>query len=233
VQGLSGFAFGLVAMSFWAWSINPELVVPMAVFGALTGQLLVALTVRRKFYFKALLPFLLGGLIGVPLGIVCLPLLDINRFKMLLGGLLVLWCPLMLITNRLPHIKIGGRIADGVIGALGGMMTGLGGIAGVIPTLWCILRGFDKEMQRAVIQNFNLIMLLVTMSIYIRTGIVTLKFIPIFMLIAISLLIPVYIGHRLYRYISEPLFRKVILTLLSLSGLTLLCSSLPLLMRGA
>ncbi|SCU76124.1 exported hypothetical protein [Cupriavidus necator] len=26
VQGLSGFAFGMVAMSFWAWAIEPQLV---------------------------------------------------------------------------------------------------------------------------------------------------------------------------------------------------------------
>ena len=24
VQGLSGFAFGMVAMSFWAWSLEPQ-----------------------------------------------------------------------------------------------------------------------------------------------------------------------------------------------------------------
>ena len=37
VQGLSGFAFGLVAMSFWAWTVEPQLAALLAVFGALTG----------------------------------------------------------------------------------------------------------------------------------------------------------------------------------------------------
>jgi len=37
VQGLSGFAFGLVAMSFWAWVLDPKLAATLAVFGALTG----------------------------------------------------------------------------------------------------------------------------------------------------------------------------------------------------
>ncbi|MDP3562532.1 MAG: sulfite exporter TauE/SafE family protein [Legionellaceae bacterium] len=209
VQGLSGFAFGMVAMSFWAWKINPELVVAMAVFGALTGQILVAATVRRKFHLKVLFPFLIGGLVGVPIGVVVLPYLDINRFKSLLGFILVIWCPLMLITNRLPRIKMGGRVADSTVGGLGGIMSGLGGVAGVIPTLWCILRGFDKDTQRAVIQNFNLAMLLVTMITYISTGIVTSKMIPIFTIIAFSMLIPVYIGNRLYNRISEPLLEKL------------------------
>ena len=61
VQGLSGFAFGMVAMSFWAWGVDPRLASAMSVFGALTGQLLAAFTVRRKFHLATVLPFLLGG----------------------------------------------------------------------------------------------------------------------------------------------------------------------------
>ena len=37
VQGLSGFAFRLVAMSFWAWTIDPHLAVAMTVFGGVAG----------------------------------------------------------------------------------------------------------------------------------------------------------------------------------------------------
>ena len=40
VQGLSGFAFGLVAMGIWAWSLDPLLAGPLVVFGSLIGKLL-------------------------------------------------------------------------------------------------------------------------------------------------------------------------------------------------
>lgn len=49
VQGLSGFGFGMTAMSFWAWSLEPRLAAALAVFGALSGQIIAALTVRRGF----------------------------------------------------------------------------------------------------------------------------------------------------------------------------------------
>ena len=39
VQGLSGFAFGLTATSIWAWALSPRPAAVLAVFGALTGQL--------------------------------------------------------------------------------------------------------------------------------------------------------------------------------------------------
>src|SRR6185295_12917203 len=125
VQGLSGFAFGLVATSFWAWAVEPRLAAAMAVFGALTGQVIAALTVRRGFQWRLLLPFLAGGAVGVPIGVAVLPQLDVHWFKALLGGLLVIWCPLMLASGQLPRVRFGGRLADGVAGALGGVMGGL------------------------------------------------------------------------------------------------------------
>ena len=69
VQGLSGFGFGMVAMSFWAWTLEPRLAALLAVCGALTGQLVAAATVRRGFDRVRLLPFVLGGLVGIPIGV--------------------------------------------------------------------------------------------------------------------------------------------------------------------
>jgi uncharacterized membrane protein YfcA len=46
VQGLSGFAFGLVAMSVWAWTIEPQLAGPMVVWGSWIGQILSLGSVR-------------------------------------------------------------------------------------------------------------------------------------------------------------------------------------------
>ncbi|HEX6703648.1 MAG TPA: sulfite exporter TauE/SafE family protein [Albitalea sp.] len=226
VQGLSGFAFGLVATSFWAWAIEPRLAAAMAVFGALTGQVIAALTVRRGFQWRLLLPFLAGGAVGVPIGVAVLPQLDVHWFKTLLGGLLVVWCPLMLAARRLPRVRAGGRVADGVAGALGGMMGGIGGYTGVIPTLWCTLRGFDKDAQRAVVQNFNLAALTVTMASYLASGIVTREMWPMFAIVAPAMLLPSLVGARVYIGISEAAFRQVVLALLTLSGVALLWSGL-------
>src|SRR6218665_3389470 len=111
VQGLSGFAFGLVAMSFWAWSLEPRLAAVLAVFGALTGQVIAALSVRRGFDARRLWPFVCGGLLGVPLGVLLLPRLGADGFKAVLGLLLVLWCPAMVRARDLPRITRRGRLA--------------------------------------------------------------------------------------------------------------------------
>ncbi|EJL80723.1 putative permease [Herbaspirillum sp. CF444] len=227
VQGLSGFAFGLVAMSFWVWTIDPMIAAALVVFGSLLGQLLAVFSVRRGFRLERLLPFVIGGLLGIPIGVLILPLLDANMFKLLLGAFLAVWCPVMLLLPRLPPLKFGGRAADGVIGVMGGIMGGIGGFSGVIPTLWCNLRRLDKDEQRSIIQNFNLSMQAVTLATYIFSGIVTRKMLPMFGIVAPAMLIPTLLGTRLYLGISEATFRKIVLSLLTLSGIALLASSLP------
>jgi len=227
VQGLSGFAFGMVAMSFWAWTLDPRLAATLSVFGALVGQLLAVFTVRRGFNLRLLLPFVLGGLAGIPLGVAVLPHLDMAWFKALLGGFLALWCPVMLMARSLPPITVGGRLGDTVAGMAGGVLSGIGGFAGPVPTLWATLRGFGKDEQRAVIQNFNLSMLLVTMGVYLGSGVVTVQMLPYFAIVAPAMLVPTLLGARLYIGISEARFRQIVLGLLTASGVALLASSVP------
>jgi uncharacterized protein len=227
VQGLSGFGFSLVAMSIWAWAIDPRIAAVMAVFGALTGQLIAAFSVRRGFHVAHLLPFLVGGLLGIPLGLLLLPRLDATVFRAFVGTVLAVWCPLMLFAGRIPRITAGGRFADAVAGAGGGVMGALGGATGAIPTLWCTLRGFDKDTQRAIIQNFNLATLAVTMAAYLATGLVTVDLLPRLAIVAPAVLVPVLLGARLYIGLSELAFRRIVLGLLTASGVALLVSSVP------
>ncbi|HEX7866465.1 MAG TPA: sulfite exporter TauE/SafE family protein [Variovorax sp.] len=231
VQGLSGFAFGLVAMSVWAWTLEPQLAAVLALFGALTGQVIAAVTVRRSFDKSVLWPFVLGGLVGVPFGVWLLPHLDLVVFKLCLGVLLVLWCPAMLMSQHLPKVSFGGRWADGVVGAMGGAMAGIGGFSGTLPTLWCTLRGFQRDTQRAVIQNFNLSMLMVAFAIHVFSGSIGSSVVPLLGLVALAVAVPVLLGARLYIGISEVAFRKLVLGLLTASGVALLASALPALLR--
>ncbi len=227
VQGLSGFGFGLTALSVWAWVIDPTLAAFLSVAGSLGGQLVAAVKVRRGFDLPLLAPFILGGLVGIPLGVALLPRLDIDWFKTILGGLLVVWCPAMLFARNLPRITGGGRAADTVVGLAGGVLGGLGGFTGVLPTLWCTLRGYERDKQRNVIQNFNLSMLLAIMIAYLASGVVRPSMLPALAVVLLAMLVPTLLGTRLYSGISETGFRRLMLGLLTVSGVTMLASALP------
>ena len=235
VQGLSGFAFSMVSMAIWVWALDPKLAAVMAVFGSLVGQVIGVFTVPRKLAWRELAPFLLGGLVGIPLGVMLLPRLDADAFKFGLGALLVIACPAMMFASHLPRLALRspllGRAADALAGAGGGVMGGLGGFTGVIPTLWCTLRGLEKAAQRTVVQNFNLTTLAVTMAAYVASGAVTRPMWPLLPLVAAAVLVPSMIGARFYQLLSEQSFRRVVLGLLTVAGAVMLVASAPRVLR--
>lgn len=227
VQGLSGSNFGLVAMAVWAWAVPPGLTGPLVVCGSLTGQLLAARTLRRGLKREHLLPMVIGGLIGVPVGVLLLHQIDPLLFRLLVGIVLALWCPLMLFSSSLPRIRIGGAGADAAIGVVGGVMGGLGGLTGPATALWAVLKGWDRDTQRSVIQGFNLAMQLLTMMTYVVAGTITTEALGLFPVVILSVLLPTLLGVRLYRHFSDVGFRRVVLGLLGLAGILLIAQSLP------
>jgi uncharacterized membrane protein YfcA len=224
VQGVSGFAFGLVAVSVWAWVIEPQLAGPLVVWGSWFGQLLSIGTVRRGFAWRRTIPFLVGGVAGVPLGAWLLPHVDMRVFRAGVGTLLVVYCSIMLCARSLPVVTRGGRWLDGVVGAVGGVVGGLAGLTGPAPTLWCLLRGWDRDAQRAMFQAFNLAMHSLTLTIYLLNGTLTAAMLPAFALIVPVAIVPTLVGVRVYQRFSHHDFQRLVLFLLLASGLMLLLS---------
>lgn len=226
VQGISGFAFAMVAMAIWVWGVDPKLAAVMAVFGGLTGQIISAIRVRRGWHASLLWPFLLGSAVGIPIGTRLLPLLDPNPFKLVLGSLLVVCCSAMLATSRLPKIEKGGRAADAAVGLLGGVMAPLSGFSGLAPALWCTLRGYTKDAHRAVLQNFNLIVLAATFASLVWTRRVHMGLLPQMAVVAGALVIPSIWGSKIYIGMSPIAFRNAVLWMLVFAGAAMLAAAL-------
>ncbi|NOL49352.1 sulfite exporter TauE/SafE family protein [Pelistega europaea] len=226
-QGISGFGFGLVAMSFWAWVVDPQQAAALSVIGGFTGQIIAAFTVRRGFNLRLLLPFIVGGLCGIPIGVYLLPYLDIYKFKALLGTFLIIVCPFMLFADKIPKMTKVHHFWDIVGGLGGGVMGGFGGFTGTLPALWCTLRGFDRDTQRAIMQNFNFAMLVVVLISYSAKGIIRTEMLPTFLIVSPIVICTSYLGTKAYHRISQQRFRQLILSLLTLSGLTMLVTSVP------
>lgn len=226
VQGISGFAFAMVAMAIWIWGVDPKLAAVMAVFGGVTGQIISAIRVRRGFHVHLLWPFVLGSAIGIPLGQRALTMLDPTWFKLVLGAMLVVCCSGMLATASLPKITHGGKTADAAVGLLGGLMAPLSGFSGLAPALWATLRGYTKDEHRAVLQNFNLIVLAATFASNVWAGRVRSEHLPQMAVVAGALVIPSIYGSKIYTGMSPVAFRNGVLWILVFAGITMLIAAL-------
>lgn len=225
VQGLAGFGFGLTSLAVWSWTMEPAMAVPIVVYGSLIGQLLAVPSMRHGFNGRRLFPFLLGGVMGVPLGMKLLQMMDPLFFKFGIGLLLTAYCTTLLLIRRIPRITHGGRLADGVMGWIGGVMGGFGGIPAPVPTLWCALRGWPKDQQRSVFQAFNLFMHVASLLGLYLYGMITPEVLRLFLIVTPVMLLPTMIGIRLYHRMSDGTFRFLLLSLLALTGVGLLLST--------
>lgn len=222
VQGLSGFAFGLVAMSVWAWALPPRIAAPLVVFGALLGQLASLYSVRTGFECRRIAPLVVGGALGVPVGVYVLHNADPLRFKLAIGAFLTAYALHGLSASTPPRITAGGRGLDALMGMIGGVLGGLSGMSGAVPAIWTQLRGWNRDLRRATMQIFNISMHLLTLTAYAGTGTLDATTLRLYMVVAPAMLIPSYLGARLYGRFSEETFTRVVFALLLASGAALL-----------
>ena len=82
---------------------------------------------------------------------------DAGVLKIALGIFLLVFGTYALLSPRLHTITAGGRAADAVVGFIGGVLGGIGGYSGVLPTIWTQLRGWPKETARAVYQPYVIV----------------------------------------------------------------------------
>lgn len=218
--GGSGFAFALAASSIWLHRIDP---LHSAILCTGCGVLLHLTTIwpqRRHVVLARLWPFVLGGLAGIPIGVHLLTFTDGSILKMALGVFLLAFGTYALIAPRLHTVSAGGRTADAAVGFIGGILGGVGGYSGVIPTIWTQLRGWPKEIARGVYQPYVIIIQGLTLA-----GIVwvTLDRTGLILLVAVlpPLLLGTWIGWQLYGKLNELRFRQGLAILLIASGATL------------
>jgi uncharacterized membrane protein YfcA len=225
VQGLSGFAFSLVAMSVWAWALTPQTAAPLAVFGALLGQVASLASVRSGFEFRKIAPLVIGGVLGVPIGVFILHNVDPLRFKLAIGTFLTIYGLYGLLTSAPHSVTSGGRGLDAFAGLIGGVLGGLAGMSGTVPAVWTQLRGWKRDLRRATMQVYNIAMHVTTLTVYSRTGTLDATTLKLFAVVAPAMLIPSFFGTRLYGRFSEKTFARVIFVLLLASGAALLVSA--------
>jgi len=226
VTGLAGFGTGLTALAFWLHVVSPAVAAVLVTACSVVGQTQSLFTVRRAVTWRRLWPFLVGGIAGVPAGVALLQSVDPRTLKVFLGMFLTGYAGVMLALRRLPATSWGGRVADGVVGFGGGTLGGLAGLSGPLPTIWCGIRGWTADAQRAVYQPFNLIILAITLCTYVTRGVVTGD---VWMEVAACIPATVagaYLGIRAYGRINDRQFKLIVLCLLLVSGIVLTVSNL-------
>jgi uncharacterized protein len=227
-SGLAGFGTALMALGIWLYVLPPSIVVPLVLICSIVAQTSTLPSIWQSIDFRLVWPFLIGGLAGVPLGTMMIEHADPRIFKLSVGVLLLVF-PAALYFQRNPlALSFGGRAADTMVGFAGGILGGLAGLSGPLPTLWASVRGWGKDERRGVFQTFNWTVLSASLCLQAGTGFVTREVLWLALLALPATVLGAWLGARVYRVLSDGNFRDVVLGLLFLSGAGLVWSSLGL-----
>ena len=222
VAGLAGFAFGLVAAAIWLHILTPLQTATFIVVYGLIVQGYAVWKLRHALDWRRLLPLLIGGQIGVPLGIELLRWLPASTMRIAVGVVLVAFSLYTLLRLKLPPMAKVGALADGGVGIASGVVGGATGLAGIIPTIWSTVRGWSKDEQRAVFQPVGVSIFVGCAAWLGGTGTFDRDTIRLFALGLPALLIGTWAGLKAYGRLDEAAFRRIVLILLLVSGITLI-----------
>jgi uncharacterized membrane protein YfcA len=227
-SGLTGFAAGLVVSGVWLHVITPlQTAVLIAAYG-MVNQAYGIWKVRHALQWRRILPFVIGGTVGVPLGAYLVTYLNPTHLRVGVGALLIVYGTYNLARPTFTPIK-SNPAADTGIGVLNGLLGGLTGLGGVISTIWCQLGGGPKDAQRAIFQPVLFItMTMTTLTFAVSGHLFSIDILRLFLLGLPALLLGLWTGVALYGKLDDAAFRKAILVLLLVSGLSLV---LPTLLR--
>lgn len=220
-SGLSGFAFALIASATFLHVLPPVESTALILMGSLAAQAATIWRLREAMNWVRLRSFLIGGVIGVPFGTWGLEHVSPGRFRDIVGAFLVAYSGYSLLRGIPKVLTWGGRWADGTVGLAGGMLAGLAGLSGSLPTIWCGFRGWPRDEQRAVYQPFVILAQGLSLIVLALAGGVGADTMLLFAKLLPAMLAGVGLGMALYARIDEHVFRRIVLLLLMASGLML------------
>ena len=224
INGLAGFGTALFALGFWLQVMPPvqavSIVVVMSVASGAQGLWLVRHSILR--HPKRLTRFLLPGIVGIPIGVATLAVLDPAILKLVIAGFLVLYGGFFSIRKALPRFERPTPLIDSTVGFLGGILGGAASLSGALPTMWCSMRPWPKSETRAVLQPFNVVILGLTATLFAVKGVYTMESLTLIVIALPLTMASAQIGIVVFKRLTDDQFRRLIIAMMFISGLVLL-----------
>lgn len=214
---------GIVVSGIWLHIITPiQTAALIAGYGLLTQGYGIA-KLQHELSWQDIWPLTIGTAIGIPIGVTLLTHTNPVYLRFGVGVLLVLFAAYSLVR---PPIKIKiGAPADIAIGISNGLLGGLTGLGGIISTISCQWRGWSRDKQRAVFQPVLFAAFVIISISQLVAGSYTAETVKLYGIGLPFMVAGIWIGFKLYGTIDDETFRKTVLILVLLAGVSLIVSA--------
>ncbi|KIC12039.1 hypothetical protein RA19_05380 [Leisingera sp. ANG-M1] len=222
VNGLAGFGTELFSLGFFLQVMPPlQAVSTTAVLAIATGR-------QGLWNIKAfILPnkdiiarFLLPALPGIPIGTALAAHISPAPLKVLLAALLFTYGIFSFKRPAKTEARNPLPAADYLVGFAGGILGGLASLSGVLPTMWCSLKPWEKHKIRASLQAFNFAILTLSVLLFALQGAYSANLALKVSGCLLAAMSGAILGIRIFNAVSIAAYKNVLVTIcLFVSGL--------------
>jgi uncharacterized membrane protein YfcA len=230
MSGLSGFGFSAIG-ALCLILLPPKLGVPLLMTLSAANQLMSLRQLKadmkpiKHWWPDGPAPYLLGGLVGVPVGLAILSSLPTGDLMLVFGAFLVLYAAYSLARPHGARASVPGSwLSSSLVGMSGGVIGGFTAFPGAAVVVWNGLRHLPKREARAIVQPYILVLQILSIALLALQKPETFgKTYWLLIAITVPVVLPcTLIGVKLYQSLSDVNFRRVTFILLGISGLGLL-----------
>jgi uncharacterized protein len=225
VSSTVGFAFSAFAAGLLFQIMSDKIAaVEIMLVSSIAVQVYCVAQLRRHISLAPVTWYLLGGILALPIGFYLLFTLSTATYSVFVGGLLAIYGA-GTFARQVPVISRGGRLADALVGAMGGVTGPLVAFPGAGVVIWCGTRGWDKLTQRCVYQPYILIMQVLTLVALVSLE-GTKQVDVTHALFVVPAVLGAHIGFSIFARITDAQFKVLVSALLVVSGLWILARGL-------
>jgi uncharacterized membrane protein YfcA len=226
VNGLAGFGTSLFALGWLLQVMPPREAVAIALACSIATGVPGVWQVRRNIDARRLGVFLVPALLGIPLGLVALDLIDAQLLSLFVGTMLLVYGGYFAFRRNLPSIAGRWLGLEAGIGFVGGVLGAMAGLSGALPSMWLAMRPWPKGTQRGILQPFNMVILTLAAGLLAFDG----GFggsVPFNLALTLpASAIGAALGLWLFSKLSDYGYRRLLIGLMLISGLSLLMRTL-------
>jgi len=223
-QGLTGFGFGLVSIPILILLLPPVVVVPVITIISIVMTITILYEARRHIQIKRIIPLIIAGICGLPIGVYVLKTLNPSILKVIIGLIIVTFSLAQL--NGYKRKVHNEKLAFLPIGFISGLLNTSTALSGPPVILFFTNQNIKKEAFRANIVAYFTIVNVFSIIILILSDLVSQTVVKHSLIFLPSMLAGAIIGIKLSHKVNEAMFRKIALIIVSIAGLVSIISGL-------
>ncbi len=219
-QSLTGFGVALVSMAILPALIGIESASPLVALVALLLEGVLLMRYRRAFNLRVIGPLVLAAYLGIPLGVLALSQVDRNLILKILGSVIAGYAFYGLFNFRLPTLSH--PAWKYLAGFLAGLLGGAYNTSGPPVVIYGSCQDWAPSEFKTNLQGFFLFTDLFIVANHAWRGNLSESVGMYFVWAIPAILLGVWAGVSLDRYIKPDVFRKLVLVLLVILSLRLI-----------